>query len=77
MKFPVIDVLHFYEMEQLWITEDMNKTFREGGSIRHASDLFKVPRTCLRRWLIVEGNTTTSKDGQTVFNPGNNNCSAL
>jgi hypothetical protein len=79
MKFPVIVLLSFYAMEQLWITENVNKsikTFRERRSIRHAADVFEVPRTCLRH-AVIEGNSTKSKDGQTVSTPGNKNCSSL
>jgi hypothetical protein len=62
------------------VAENMNKAiklFQEGRSIRHAADLSDVLRTCLGRRIIVEGNTTMSKGGQTVFTSGNKNCWAL
>lgn len=53
---------------QKWTEDDMQnavKAFREGRSMRHAAELFKVPRTCLRRRL--ENNTLKNKGGQTIF----------
>jgi hypothetical protein len=62
------------------MAEDVNKAikaFREGKSIRHAAELLEVPPTCLRCTITVDGITTKSKGGQTVFTPSNKNCSAL
>jgi hypothetical protein len=69
-----------YATEQFWAAEDMNKApkfFREDRSIRHAAELFKVPRKCLRRRTLAEGNTMKSDGDQTLFTHGNKNCPVL
>jgi hypothetical protein len=57
VECPLIVLLCFCVIEQLWTAEDVNKAlnaFRDGRSIRHAAD----------------GDTTNSKGGTTVFTPG-------
>jgi hypothetical protein len=47
-KFPIIVLLRFYAIEQLWTAEDMRKdteTFRKGRSIKHTADVSNVPRS--------------------------------
>jgi hypothetical protein len=79
IKFLTVVLLHCCAMEQLWSAESMNKTqnaFRESSSIRHATDLYKVPQTCLGGMIIADGNTTKSEGAEIVLTPGKN-CLAL
>jgi hypothetical protein len=66
MNFTTTVLLRFYALEQLWMAEDMDKApkaVQQGRSIRYAAELSEVPRTCLHRKTITEGNTTKSKSG--------------
>lgn len=54
--------------QQSWSEEDMQnaiKAFRQGRSLRHAAELFKVPRTCLTRRL--QNDNSKKRGGQCVF----------
>jgi hypothetical protein len=80
LKSPITVLLRLYTMEQLWTAEDINsalKDFSEGRSIRHAAELFQVPRTYLSRKIISGGNITKSKGGHIAFIPSAENGLAL
>jgi hypothetical protein len=66
-------------VEQLWTAEDMNKLknlSENSEALGMQQTFFIAPQICLRRKIIVD-NTTKSNEGQTVFTPGNKNCSTL
>jgi hypothetical protein len=80
MKFPIIVVLRFYPMEQMWAAEDTSKameSFRIDRTFKNAEQVLELSRTCVSRRIIAEGNTTKSQGGQTVFTPGNKKYMAL
>lgn len=57
--------------QKTWSEEDMEnaiKAFRQGRSLRHAAELFKVPRTCLTRRLN-NNDSLKKRGGQSVFTP--------
>jgi hypothetical protein len=53
------------------------EAFREDRSMRNTTGLFRLPRTSLRRRIIVEDNTTKSESCQTLFVPRIENCSTM
>lgn len=71
MKLRTTAMSRFYTVERLWTARVKLKS----RVSRHAADL-EVPRTCSRRRIIVEDNST-KQDDQIVFTPSKRNHSNL